>query len=386
METLFVTLVDLSGKSGNHIATRESINAFAKDDNSRVRVICPKPEQDLQNDFVERVDEFFHLQKRPIPTPIYWHIKIQFKLLALIIYHNFMWETDIIVTRMAPSLILPAVISVLIRSNHYLLIRGTILSTVYNPIYSGVGSFNYLLSSLLSDRVYIAFKEVADEIPLSDYIEYKIVEFNNAVDPEKFSPMKKREAKKKVSLNLSRFDLVVGFVGGLAKRHRLGDLLEAAKLVDESGINIGVLIVGEGGQDLQELSQSLGINKSVIFAGHVDHCRVPNYICSCDIMYGVVDPQNPSNPIKNYEYLACERPVIINQKSEFEFVTENNLGILINDVNPKEVSEKLIEFNELTYEDKKEMGKQGRDFVMSHHTWSSLVDIIRMDFESGRRN
>ena len=108
----------------------------------------------------------------------------------------------------------------------------------------------------------------------------------------------------------------------------------------------------------------------------VPHDDLAPYICSCDATYGVVDASNPSNPIKVYEYLACERPVITSATDELGFVAERDLGVALDRVSPETVADAIARLRSLDDDALAEMGRRGREYVVENHTWDRLADAV----------
>ena len=127
---------------------------------------------------------------------------------------------------------------------------------------------------------------------------------------------------------------------------------------------------------LEDFVREEGLGESVIFAGSISPVDVPWYMAACNVLYGVVHPEIPSNPIKCYEYLACERPIITTVTKAFEFVVEHELGAAISQLDERDVARALEQLYSAGDQQLAAMGKRGRDYVLANHTWALVAEAI----------
>lgn len=164
-------------------------------------------------------------------------------------------------------------------------------------------------------------------------------------------------------------------MGSFKERHRLPELITALRKCDEAGIEIRALLVGNGPRhsEIQARIESLGIEHRVECTGHISHSAVPTVISACDVLYGAVDVNHVSNPIKCYEYLACERPVITSRTPEFAFIEAINAGVLLSEVTSNRIEHAIKHLNQLPDQELAQMGKSGREYVIENRTWDAIV-------------
>lgn len=371
MNVLFVTTTDLSGQSGDNIATRELIEAFSTHDEVNLSLISPTSKRNLSST-INDVNVPWTLPKKS--DGVAWHVLSQPSWVAGFTAALKKENPDIVVARAAPSLLIPPVLSRLAEIPYFLLVRGMVSRNLkFKPLINAVVGLNVRLA----DEVFVAYKAIADAIDSyrrSDQSELTVVP--NAVDPERFSPKDCSMARSKIGLEVKE-EFVIGFAGSLQERHCVSELIRAVAAVRDE-VPLHLLIIGDGPQrqSLEILANDLGVSDLVTFTGYVDHDVVSMYYAACDVLYGVVDPDQPSNPIKCYEYLACERPIITTQTPEFEFVEEESVGLLVDDVEVKQIGNCIRKLYRKDSGDRIHMGKRGRKYVVENHTWTKVVERI----------
>lgn len=399
MKTIFLSHSDPSGKSGNNISTKEIISALGRNEKvSKLAVICPKPNEKIPEEIKQYLNSKFYLPAKPKKSPI-WHLKCQLKITNIIRKNKLYEKYDVLLARKSLLMIVPGILGKFYLPLYYL-IRGIGSESVKNNrlVWLHNKTFGKLQDKFLaknSRKIFIAYKEVEkslNKIASKKLLQNKIEYFPNAVNPELFKTGSKLEARKIINneheYNYSKEDFIIGFAGSIKERHCLFELIEGFKLALRknkfSENNIKILLVGDGPylESLKKLTHDYGLLDRINFPGFVPHNKVSLFINACDILYGVVHPKYPSNPIKCYEYLSCERPIITTKKEEFNFVENLRCGFILDCIKPGDISEKIIEAYSKEQKTLDRMGIRGREYVINNHTWSSLIDKIYNDFSN----
>ncbi len=142
---------------------------------------------------------------------------------------------------------------------------------------------------------------------------------------------------------------------------------------------------GQMKEELVELVDKTGVSDKFIFTGTVPYEEVPKYINASDVC---VVPKRPLksgySPLKLYEYMACGEPIVASRISGFEILEQQNAGILVEPENPEELAKAIIK---LLKDEKlrEEMGKNGREYVVKHHSWESVARKVAEVCESAIR-
>ncbi|MBU7017904.1 MAG: glycosyltransferase family 4 protein [Theionarchaea archaeon] len=200
----------------------------------------------------------------------------------------------------------------------------------------------------------------------------KVTVIENGADPNLFQPVD--HGKERLHLDPKTFH--VGYVGTLKEWQGLDHVLAALPFILEEMPETKVLIVG-GGELMDKLRQSIkDVHSYVTLTGEVSHEEVPLYISACDVCMLLKKPLSSGySPLKLYEYLACERPVIASRVKGFECLEREKAGILVDQNNPQEVAVAAVTL--LRDENlRKTMGKNGRAFVLNAHTWEKVAQEV----------
>ncbi len=380
MKVLFITTVDPSGNSGQNIATKEIIASFGRNKELLTDLICPSPENEKVLEYLN-IDKGYFLPAKS-NNRLRWQVSIQYSLIKNMFKSLCSNRPDFIVSRMTLSLA-PPIIAYIYKVPYYLLVRGQ--DGLYLRDNLGrFGSIMYLYWKLVfwinikkAKQIFVAYNEIKQEV--NKYCKQdKCVVFANAVNPYLFKPLSIVKARQYIDMKLKEEDFVIGYVGSLQRRHNANKLLYALREVENDKSNIKVLIVGDG-PELMNLRQIVSENNmadKVIFTGFVPHDKINFYMSACDILYGVVDRKIVSNPIKCYEYLAAERPVITSEKEEFKFINEHRFGVTIKSPDISNIKKAILYLYNLSYEERQKMGEAGRSYVLNNHTWDTLPELM----------
>lgn len=160
------------------------------------------------------------------------------------------------------------------------------------------------------------------------------------------------------------------YLGRLAPKKGIENLLQAMALLAESAITLSICGTGEPGYEasLRELAASLGLlGKSVSFVGHVDGeareraflqsdvCIVPSHTeCFCMVVA---------------EALARGVPVIASHGTPWPEVEAQRCGLWVGN-EPAELAEAIRRIRSMALP---EMGARGRQWMMAEFRWNGLA-------------
>lgn len=257
-----------------------------------------------------------------------------------------------------------------------------------NGIWSDENSGNGIKSLIVKHMEYRALKKseaiacvtpwIAQEYVNRGFSNSKFHVVENGVNTDIF---KQIEDAKKVIYDkyiISPNSSLILFVGTFYPWQGIDVLIKSMPKVIENEPGAKLLIVGSGGieNNLKTLSKDLKLSNSVIFAGKLAHNEIPSIISASDVCVTLKKPMiSGFSPIKLFEYLACEKPVVATKVKGFDFVNNVDCGILVEYNNEQETSDAILSL--ISNREKAVlMGKNGREYVLKNHTWLSAAKKI----------
>ena len=198
----------------------------------------------------------------------------------------------------------------------------------------------------------------------------------NGANTDLFKPMDTNQARRQ--LNLSGADYFVTFVGMLAAWQGVEYLIRSAPYILKGYPESKFLIVGDGTmkQGLIELTQRIGVSDRIIFTGRVPYDKVPLYMNASDVCAAPFikerNERSGVSPLKIYEYGACGKAIVTSRLPGLEFVEQYETGVLVQPDNAEELAEAIIKRLQ-DPELRKQMGENGRKYVIENHSWESVA-------------
>ncbi|MCC7571477.1 glycosyltransferase [Candidatus Micrarchaeota archaeon] len=196
----------------------------------------------------------------------------------------------------------------------------------------------------------------------------KAVIIPNGVDLELF----RNYGDTKEELGIEGF--VVGYVGVLREWVNLEPVFGALSKLNRE---ICMVVVGKEGNfnGNVELSRKYGVSDRVKFIGTVPYNQVPKYISAMDVCLIPFKSNAISNsalPLKLFEYMACEKPVISTEMPGVRIVAGNKLLYAENDSDYEAQIMALYENPKL----RKDMGASGRLLVEENYEWKGIAETM----------
>lgn len=237
--------------------------------------------------------------------------------------------------------------------------------------------FGVMLGSIIMKRNIASAKKILFITPSLEK-SYKLPPLKsecipNGVDTQLFKKSSSTELKSSLSIS---DEFIIGFVGVLREWVDLEPVFESLQQLTQH-LKVKMLIAGEEGQleKNKELARKYNIYERVIFTGTVPYLDVPKYVSCMDIC--LIPFKNDlvsknSLPLKLFEYMACEKPVI-----------SSKLPGVMNAVGEKvfyaatasEFTEKILYLynNEQV---RQTMGIEGKEFVEKYYDWSTICSKV----------
>lgn len=229
--------------------------------------------------------------------------------------------------------------------------------------------------------VLVCISEALKEIVVSqaNISPEKVVVLPNGVDTERFNP---KQHKPHIFEGFT-----IGFVGTLYPWQRLNLLLEAMHELRAEGMNLSLVIVGDGSmrEAWQKQAQQLGIAEKVTFVGQIPWQDVPQYIAGFDVGYsGQVQLEVGKmylSPLKLYEYMAMAKPVVASAFEDTErVIRDGETGFLFeagDKANLKQAIARAYQSQAVL----PDMGRKAREEIVANHSWTARVRRLIVEVE-----
>lgn len=197
----------------------------------------------------------------------------------------------------------------------------------------------------------------------------KMVLIPNGVDINLFKDCGK---DKKEELGLDGF--VIGYVGVLREWVNLEPVFMALKDLDEE---IKMVVVGKEGrfEENVDLAKRCGVSDRITFTGMIAYSKVPQYISAMDVCLIPFKANAVSEnalPLKLFEYMACEKPVISTELPGIKDIAKDKVLYASNSEEYKEKITMLYEDDDL----RRKIGNEGRKFVEGGYDWEKIAERI----------
>lgn len=315
-----------------------------------------------------------------LPFPAVGLITYQISLFFNLFFYCKKTKVDAIYARQSEFTFMPSIVKMLFGIPYFIEVNGLITDEMKMFGKSKLSITFTKLSEKLEYKYALRIIAVTPGvkkgiIQLYNVPDEKIVVIENGANTELFRPINQSDAKKE--LNLSQDISYVCFVGNLAPWHGIEYLIQAATAILELCPNVYFLIVGDGimKDEWMQQAQKLGLRNRFIFAGSVPYVQVPLYINASDVCVATFikkkHMKTGGSPLKIYEYMACEKPIVSSRIPNIEFIEQQNIGLLVEPENPEELAKAIIK---LLKDEKlrEKMGKNGRDYVAKEHSWEAV--------------
>jgi glycosyltransferase involved in cell wall biosynthesis len=165
---------------------------------------------------------------------------------------------------------------------------------------------------------------------------------SNPIDLEHFGPSKNNEEKQKLKKRFGFSSHTILYTGRLAVEKHIDVIIRAIADARQSIPDLSFAITGIGSSEksLRDLTQKLGLERSVLFLGHVDEKILPLIYKASDIFVIMSTAESQSLSLMNA--MASGLPVIgARARALPEYITPRN-GIIVNVGDFKGLSHEII--------------------------------------------
>lgn len=206
-------------------------------------------------------------------------------------------------------------------------------------------------------------------------VKNKIEVIPNGVDLTIFAPnISGQEIRQKYQI--ADNDPILLFVGRLTFYKGVECVLQALPIIKKKINNVRLIIVGKGylENQLKALCASLGIEKSVIFAGRVSDNVLPKYYAAADVFVLPSTSIAEGFGIVLLEAMASGKPIVASNVGGIpEVIIDGFNGILVPPNVTKDLAESIIHLLANT-DISRAMGHEGRRMAEKCYGWKNIAD------------
>jgi glycosyltransferase involved in cell wall biosynthesis len=174
--------------------------------------------------------------------------------------------------------------------------------------------------------------------------------------------------------------LRVGHIGGLDPKKGIGNLLEACRLLKDSGMLLKLRIAGSGEARYEESVrgeiEAFGLGPDVEMSGHLAESAKPHFFQCIDL--AVIPSHRENFGIAVADALAHGVPVVASTGTPWARVVEVGCGIWV-DNSPVELARAIREMATAPLE---QMGQRGRRWIMEEFSWERIAREMRNAYSS----
>jgi glycosyltransferase involved in cell wall biosynthesis len=127
-------------------------------------------------------------------------------------------------------------------------------------------------------------------------------------------------------------------------------------------------------EEFQRIVGAAGREHQVIFAGHVEHERVPALLDACDILLSPHVPLEDGSeffgsPTKLFEYMAMGKGIIASRLGQIgEVLVDEETALLVEPGNERELAKAIMRLSS-SRELREGLGAAAREEAIAKHTW-----------------
>jgi glycosyltransferase involved in cell wall biosynthesis len=230
--------------------------------------------------------------------------------------------------------------------------------------------------------VLVCISEAVKEIALreANVRPEKIVVMPNGVDTTFFDP-ERCEPKRRFP------NFTIGFVGTFFPWQALDLLLEALKDLRDAGLDMSLVIVGDGvmREAWEAKTKQLGLGANVDFMGMIPWEEVPQTISGFDVAYsghirmGLGGMYH--SPLKIYEYMAMAKPIVASSYEDARrAIRDGETGYLFRGGDKEDLKRALVRAYR-SRNDIPDMGRKARLDAVTYHSWTARVRALVPEVE-----
>ena len=230
-------------------------------------------------------------------------------------------------------------------------------------------------------RIFVVSEVERQNLLRANIPDEKLIVNPNGVDTETFRPnIGGSDARRE--LGLSEHETVAGFVGTFGPWHGVLTLAQAiASMPDDPKVRFLLIGAGRFRDEVEQIIRDAGKERQVIFAGHVDHRRVPALLDACDILLSPHVPLEDGSdffgsPTKLFEYMAMGKGIVASRLGQIgDVLVDEETALLVEPGNVSELTNAILRLAS-SAELRASLGAAARAAAVERHTWKQNAQRV----------
>jgi len=235
-------------------------------------------------------------------------------------------------------------------------------------------------------RIFVVSEVERQNLRRANVPDEKIIVNPNGVDTESFRPGVGGDVARQ-ELGISEHETVAGFVGTFGPWHGVLTLAQSiASMPGDSKVRFLLIGAGRFRDEVEQIIRKAGKERQVIFAGHVDHKKVPALLDACDILLSPHVPLEDGSdffgsPTKLFEYMAMGKGIVASRLGQIgDVLVDEETALLVEPGSVSELTEAILRLAN-SQELCARLGAAARRVAVERHTWKQnaqrVIDAYR---------
>lgn len=196
---------------------------------------------------------------------------------------------------------------------------------------------------------------------------------SNGVDLDELTQSEPLAKQVKDLIPKHRF--IVGYTGTIGVANALESFCKAAQILKDEQ-NILFVLVGEG-QEKSSLVKRYGKLDNILFIDPIPKKQVQSMLGLFDVCFlgwnkeSLYDYGTSANKI--FDYMYSGKPILNAFSGGGDIVQIAKCGISVEAQNPQAIADGILKFYKMAENKRKELGANGREYVLEHFTYEKLA-------------
>lgn len=173
--------------------------------------------------------------------------------------------------------------------------------------------------------------------------------------------------------NIPKNKFLIGYAGSIGNANAMDYVVHAMNKYKGSDVYLCIVGAGDEKKKLQKITEG---NENVIYFDRIPKSSVQNFLDQMDVLYlsyrklPIYELGISANKI--FDYLYAAKPVLMSATVENDPVSLSQGGFTIEAENIDAICETIDKLKQMTAEQRKEIGKKGKEYLLNHYTYEIL--------------